>query len=78
MRVEVEFLHDGQALQHNPQAALPQQHASYEKGLNFNNNTNSNYSTFLFSNILVNFTCAAPQVPNIAPICKTLIIIKVQ
>jgi len=25
---DVELLHDGQALQHNPQAALPQQQAS--------------------------------------------------
>lgn len=28
IRVEVEFRHDGQALQHNEQAVLPQQHAS--------------------------------------------------
>lgn len=31
MRVDVELRHDGQAEQHNPQAALPQQHASCGK-----------------------------------------------
>jgi len=31
IRVDVEFLHDGQELQQRPQAALPQQQASWAK-----------------------------------------------
>nr|CAI5866004.1 unnamed protein product [Callosobruchus analis] len=33
--VEVEFLHDGHAEQHKEQAALPQQHASYNKNIKY-------------------------------------------
>lgn len=31
MRVEVELRHEGQAVQHNPHAALPQQQASWNQ-----------------------------------------------
>lgn len=58
IRVEVEFRHEGHAEQHNEQAALPQQQASwnYKKKLRKSKNK------------YIRRTCAAEQRPKTAPI----------